>query len=607
MTPEKLSVPTTVTALTGNELVPFTLGGANGNATAALFKKGKSSITVGKTGSGADFECSGTNDQIQINAALTLAATTGGIDSIEILGYGYDFCYTISGVITILSGTTSGKMINILGKNTVIRCANGYSGDMLITKNFYTEINSNFNSFSTIENGVIAGLTLEGPPSGGVIHTLTYVNAAAFPGTGDTTKMYIDRSTNNGEGTGYLWNGSAYVTTGIADTGKHWRAYAYHHLKLYGQDIMLRDLQINTALEFGLYSEQTNTDTTVFNDYGVMAATLYHIDVRGYNLGGINWLGPHDSHWDNVSTHTDEFSAPTVLHNIYVSSGTNYNGGGLVWRDVHPWNGTATYGTNVLCVNSSIRGDAYIEGSSNVGLTAVGSSLWLDLIVTNSGIAVQLTNCFNTNLQIFNYYQFVSLVTMVELVGTFADSQIEVLSVDTNNLSGSPKIYDVTGLTGVSNVLLAARIPYTTTSIDPGVTLAQMDALGNSYELDIVKMGSTSTATTSIKRLRKPSASSVLKTANYTLLAQDQNVVFDATSASLVPTLPSLTNYTGGEFFIKRLDATFTVGNSVTVTAAGGNTIDNASTYVLSTQGSAVRLAPGPGATPTNWIITGKV
>lgn len=479
--------------------IAITLGtGLRGPAGAAGAGGGSAdSITVGRTGSGADFECNGTADDEQIQAAIDRAAASPYPMAVEIIGYGYDFQYAISTAIVLKAQAVNGGMVCVRGNGrTVLRLATGANGDMFISQNFYSEVFTDYNSYSTLGDGKISGLILEGNAGNQSHKTLIYSNTGQFPATGVTGKVYVALDSDSGYGIGYLWNGSAYVTTGIPDSGKHWRAYANHLIKIYGFHYVIEDVYLRDASEYALYSEQTHTDTNVFNNYATMEASLNRVHIVGYEYGGINWYGPHDSNWNDVKVHTNEY-ATSSQYNILVEGTTASNAGGLVWRDVHPWGPTASWGTNVVVRNASIRGDAYIEGSANVGLYGDNSSISLDLVVTNNAVNVSLKNCYNTMLRLTNYYQFNSLAKMLSITGTITNSQFYVQNVDTNNLSGSPVIFDITGVTTSTNCLYWARIPYTATAIGIGITASDLDSTN---ELDIIKAAATVAARTVIRR-----------------------------------------------------------------------------------------------------------
>lgn len=473
-------------------------------------------LTVGKTGSGADYECDGIDDHIQIQAAIDQAVTAGNIAAVEVIGYGYDFIYQLGAAVVLKAREINNGlvMIDMLGTNTVCKLKDGYSGDGFITYNFYNDIETNFNSYSAVGNGLMQGFTIEGNSINQVRKTLIYSNQAAFPAFGVVGKLYVAQDQDSGFGVGYLWTGAAYATTGIKNSGKAWRAYANHLVKIYGYNYVLRDMHIRDADEFALYSEQTNTDTNIFNNYASMESTLDRIKIVGWNLGGIHWFGPHDSRWSDVKLHTNEYastgSGNTALYNIYVSQGANNNGGGLVWDDVHPWGPTASDGTNVILRNTNVYGNAYIEGSSNQGLYATGCTLDLDLKITNNGATnVRLNNCFDTSLRLNNVYQYTATATLVKLEGSLTNSEIAVHTINTNNVGSGAKVFDVTSLTSDLNVNLYARIPYNA-NLSAGVTAS---SLGASSGIMITKAGSTAALTTSIRKL--PNGNDQVKNPRY--------------------------------------------------------------------------------------------
>lgn len=471
----------------------------------ALTSGDKATITIGKTGSGTDFECDGVDDNVQFQAAMDLAVagTNAAPANIMVIGYNYAWQYSFSDAV-VLKPVTGGNAVHIYMDNAVIKNANGYSGEKFISQNFYSEINSNYNSYSTLGGFYLHGGILEGNSGNGTIHTFTYANFAAFPATGVDGRIYVDRATD----TGYMWNGSAYYYAGAGNTaygsgiknnGKHWRAYAHHQIKIYGFHYVIEDTEIYDSLEFALYSEQTNTDTEVFNDYATMETVLRHLSIVGYNLGGINWLGPHDSTWYDIGPHTNHWVVDTVLYNVYIAAGANFNGGGLVVHNFHPWANTASYGANVVLDHASIRGDAYIEGSTNgVGLRAISSTMSLDLVTTNTALGVELTDCYNVSLRVDNYYQFVTLEKLVKIIGTLTGSQIYIKNIDNNNLSGSPQVFDITEAGDVKYCLFWARIPHLSPEVAIGLDVGDLD---ETNELDIIKFGDPTWNTRTIRQL----------------------------------------------------------------------------------------------------------
>jgi hypothetical protein len=79
----------------------------------------------------------------------------------------------------------------------------------------------------------------------------------------------------------------------------------------------------------------------------------------------------------------------------------------------------------------------------------------------------------------------------------------------------------------------------------------------------------------------------------------DAVIVADATSAPVTVTLPTAAGHRR-QYTVKRLNSG---ANAVTVAAAGGETIDGAGTYPLSTQYQAVTVA----SDGTAWHVVGTV
>lgn len=88
----------------------------------------------------------------------------------------------------------------------------------------------------------------------------------------------------------------------------------------------------------------------------------------------------------------------------------------------------------------------------------------------------------------------------------------------------------------------------------------------------------------------------VSKTANYTATATDTTILVDATSGNLVITLPTAVGIDGRQYRIKKTDAT---ANTVTVATTSSQTIDGATTKVISSQyGTYIPVSNG-----ANWVL----
>lgn len=118
--------------------------------------------------------------------------------------------------------------------------------------------------------------------------------------------------------------------------------------------------------------------------------------------------------------------------------------------------------------------------------------------------------------------------------------------------------------------------------------------------------GSSSTANTYATRLTidKTGASIfagsfavplVTKTGNYTLTSLDCVALADGTSSTVTITLPTAVGCTGRHYIIKAIN----VINAVTVATTGGQTIDGAATYALTTQYQSITVV----SNNANWWI----
>lgn len=81
----------------------------------------------------------------------------------------------------------------------------------------------------------------------------------------------------------------------------------------------------------------------------------------------------------------------------------------------------------------------------------------------------------------------------------------------------------------------------------------------------------------------------VTKSADYTVLSTDEGTIFlvDATSGAKTITLPAASTWTGFRVGVKKIDSST---NTVTVARAGTDTIDGATSYVLSVDKEIVHL-----------------
>ena len=88
----------------------------------------------------------------------------------------------------------------------------------------------------------------------------------------------------------------------------------------------------------------------------------------------------------------------------------------------------------------------------------------------------------------------------------------------------------------------------------------------------------------------------VAKTGAYTATATDEVITCDATSAAFTITLPAVAGITGKPYTIKKTDSS---GNIVTIDGNASETIDGATTYLLSSQYDTLPIV----SDGSNWHI----
>lgn len=86
------------------------------------------------------------------------------------------------------------------------------------------------------------------------------------------------------------------------------------------------------------------------------------------------------------------------------------------------------------------------------------------------------------------------------------------------------------------------------------------------------------------------------KTANYTLQTTDQFIAADATSGSIIQTLPNAVGIAGKRFTIKKFDPTV---NTVTVATTSSQTIDGVGSHLLVFANQRVTVV----SNGTNWLV----
>lgn len=131
-------------------------------------------------------------------------------------------------------------------------------------------------------------------------------------------------------------------------------------------------------------------------------------------------------------------------------------------------------------------------------------------------------------------------------------------------------------------------------TINNEATLANERALAVSNNINKVDGGAGSTLTLQTFKTTNVSGTATLTTASNT------SQYGDATSAAFAITLPAAASSTEKMFLFKKIDSSV---NAVTVTRAGSDTIDGATTYVLSAQYDWLIIQSDGTA---NWKIVGR-
>lgn len=115
--------------------------------------------------------------------------------------------------------------------------------------------------------------------------------------------------------------------------------------------------------------------------------------------------------------------------------------------------------------------------------------------------------------------------------------------------------------------------------------IAITDAIVDEIQPNIANLQEGETTVTSIDDTDSP----------YTALGTDNVILADDTSGSITINLPAAASSTGKIYYVKKLSAS----NSVTVDGADSETIDGATTQVLSTQYDALAIV----CDGTGWYI----
>ena len=111
--------------------------------------------------------------------------------------------------------------------------------------------------------------------------------------------------------------------------------------------------------------------------------------------------------------------------------------------------------------------------------------------------------------------------------------------------------------------------------------------------------GSPVTKKIKIENLQKKVVNATAKTSNYTLLASDCLILFDASSGPLSAFLPAVSGTEGKTYTLIKIDSST---NTVTIDPDGAETISDLPNFPLIVQWQAVELT----SIGTQWMVTGQ-
>lgn len=208
--------------------------------------------------------------------------------------------------------------VNIIGKGigrSIITAKNGLNNDLLISENFASETNTDYNSYTTMYACSIKDLTLRGNTANQIIQSVK-----AEP-----------------------------------------RDYHYL-LKFYGWLPWFENIEFHDC-EAALYTEFSNHQPhNPFENYEMFDGMFQTLRAKNYARAGWTFRGPHDSHINNVVLAGGDYDFPD-FHFLADNNG-NYGGQGTYILDMHAVGTTTATGYDVI-VKNALRGEIYAEGSTN--------------------------------------------------------------------------------------------------------------------------------------------------------------------------------------------------------------------------------------------------
>jgi hypothetical protein len=256
----------------------------------------------------ADYIVDGTDDHVQIQAAIDAVDAAGG------------------GTVFIQAGTYNAATITVKntvslqgeGRETKIVGKTNAAPDLIISENFASEVTTG-DAFGGIAHGFIDGFLLE---------------SGSQTASGETT----------------LANARAMNAV----------------LKLYAWDFRLSNIRIDYSSEIAIYTEHDDdwTDDGTFNTYELGENNYHNIKIKNYSFAGWVNRGSHDSHFQGVYISSSDDSFLTADYGLVIQSNStdSYGAHGAVLHNVHVW-GNHTQNAVYIDGANVIDGFIYAEGS----------------------------------------------------------------------------------------------------------------------------------------------------------------------------------------------------------------------------------------------------
>ncbi len=278
---------------------------------------GSTYVTVGF--SNADYIVDGTDDHVQIQAAVDAVDTAGG------------------GAVFIKSGAYNAGTVTLKDSVSII----GASKDET-----YITLKTGANQFLVSEN---------------------FATAAGSGSPWDGIKKFILQ--------GFTVFGDAFNQTDSAAADYRERNAI---IKISGWNFVIRDVRIDYCREVALYTEHDNNwDGATFNEYEFGESIFENIYIKNY--GKVGWVmrGPHDSHIKTAYISSYNAGGTYADYGFIAqldSSATEYYGPqGLVADNLHVWGEHAQNAVRLDNTNI-VHGFIYAEGATGAAIKLNGSS-----------------------------------------------------------------------------------------------------------------------------------------------------------------------------------------------------------------------------------------